>query len=97
MDIKDFVNVRTIESVKLDLADRIKSRRKKMKVSQKLLSRISGVSYASIRKFESSGEISLRSLLMIANALNFLIDFDMIATSIVITNLKEYKPDDNKL
>lgn len=94
MDIKDFVNVRTIESVTNDLVERIIDRRKALKITQKALSTRSGVSYASIRKFERTGEVSFRSLLLISNALDFLVDFDKVCTTIAITNLKEYEPND---
>lgn len=52
--------------------------RKQEKVSQKELSERSGVAYASIRKFESTGIISLESLLKICDALRRLTDFESI-------------------
>jgi len=52
--------------------------RKQEKVSQKELSERSGVAYASIRKFESTGIISLESLLKICDALKRLTDFESI-------------------
>ena len=93
-DISDFVIVRTPEAVTSDLVSRIKKRRKEAKVSQKKLATISGVSYGSIRRFESTGEISLTSLLKIANALGFgyLEDFDKLFERQYITSLKDYIP-----
>jgi transcriptional regulator with XRE-family HTH domain len=52
--------------------------RKQEKMSQKELSERSGVAYASIRKFESTGIISLESLLKICEALKRLTDFESI-------------------
>lgn len=52
--------------------------RKQQKMTQKELSERSGVSYASIRKFESTGIISLESLLKVCEALNRLTDFESI-------------------
>lgn len=52
--------------------------RKQEKMSQKELSGRSGVAYASIRKFESTGIISLESLLKICEALKRLTDFESI-------------------
>ena len=49
--------------------------RKQEKMSQKELSERSGVAYASIRKFESTGIISLESLLKICETLKRLTDF----------------------
>jgi len=52
--------------------------RKQEKMTQKELSERSGVAYASIRKFESTGIISLESLLKICEALKRLADFESI-------------------
>ncbi len=52
--------------------------RKEEKMSQKELSERSGVAYASIRKFESTGIISLESLLKICETLKHLTDFESI-------------------
>ena len=77
-DIAHFVKVETIQSVTEQLVDREIMMRKTMHLSQKDLGVKSGVSYASIRRFESIGEISLNSLLKIANALDCLDDFNSI-------------------
>lgn len=52
------------------IAARIRDIRKRKKMSQKKLSEKSGVSLGSVKRFESSGEISLISLTKIAIALN---------------------------
>lgn len=52
--------------------------RKQEKMSQKELSERSGVAYASIRKFESTGIIALESFLKICEALKRLTDFESI-------------------
>lgn len=90
-DISAFVNVLTEEKVTKDLVDRVKERRKELKISQKELSTRTLVSYGSIRRFENSGQISLTSLIRIANALNCLSDFNLLFKTKQITNLKDYK------
>ena len=90
-DIGQFVNVLTEQSVVNGIVERAKKKRKQMKISQKQLSQKSGVAYASIRRFESTGDISLASLLKIAQALNALKDFENIFKGQVITSLKDYK------
>lgn len=60
------------------LSKRARVLRKQEKMSQKELSERSGVSYASVRKFESTGVISLESLLKICEALKRLTDFESI-------------------
>ena len=52
--------------------------RKQEQLSQRELSERSGVAYASIRKFESTGVISLESLLKICETLKRLTDFESI-------------------
>ena len=90
-DISDFVNVQTIQSTLVSLTDRVKKRRKELKLSQKLLAQKSGVSYASLRRFESTGDIAFVSLLKIARVLNCLEDFNTLFSKKIITNLKDLK------
>lgn len=60
------------------LSKNIIALRKQEKMSQKELSERSGVAYASVRKFESTGIISLEPLLKICEALKRLTDFELI-------------------
>lgn len=60
----------------LEIAKRFIVIRKNKKVSQQRLSVLSGVSYASIRRFEKTGDISLASLVKIALALQLYDDLD---------------------
>ncbi|MGH1335482.1 MAG: helix-turn-helix domain-containing protein [Aureispira sp.] len=60
------------------LSKNILALRKQKKMSQRELSERSGVAYASIRKFESTGIISLESLLKVCEALKRLTDFESI-------------------
>lgn len=89
-DINQFVKVITPQSMAQKLAEKEKTSRKQMKLTQKELSVRSGVSYASVRRFENSGEISLFSLLKIANVLGVLEDFDALFTRKAITSLKDF-------
>lgn len=89
-DIGNFVNVSTQQSVCCDLVERVKKRRKELKLSRSDLSTKSGVSYASIRRFETSGEISLSSLLKIAEAMGALTDFNALFKQKIITDLKDF-------
>lgn len=89
-DIANFVQIQTIQSVTEQLVERERQRRKKMLLSQRDLSNKSGVSYASIRRFESIGEISFNSLLKIANALDCLEDFNSIFKIPAVKSLKDY-------
>lgn len=89
-NINQFVEVITPQSMAQRLAEKEKTCRKQMKLTQKELSVRSGVSYASVRRFENSGEISLFSLLKIANVLGVLEDFNALFTRKAITSLKDF-------
>jgi transcriptional regulator with XRE-family HTH domain len=56
--------------------DRFRLRRKEQKISQQALSEKADVSLGSLKRFESSGEISLTSLIKLAFALGYEGDFD---------------------
>lgn len=90
-DISDFVDTITEASITEKLIKRVKLRRKELKYTQKELAKRSGVNYASIRRFETTGDISLASLIKIAHAMNCLEDFNNLFKYEQITNLKDYK------
>ncbi len=68
----------TPKEVMLLLSKNIVALRKQKKMTQQELSERSGVAYASVRKFEKTGIISLESLLKICETLNRLTDFETI-------------------
>jgi HTH-type transcriptional regulator/antitoxin HipB len=69
-------SLETPESVSSTLATRIKELRLARGWKQATLAQRSGVSLASLRRFEESGRVSLQNLLALAFALNRLDDFD---------------------
>ena len=50
----------------MQIAQNVRAVRKRRKISQKALSEKSGVSLGSVKRFETSGEISLHALIKIA-------------------------------
>ena len=54
----------TAEELDQKLAQRIKNIRKRRSISQEKLSSMSGVSYGSIKRFETTGQISLTKIAM---------------------------------
>ena len=60
----------TAEELDAALAKRFQAIRKRRGLSQKTLSERSGVSYGSLKRFESTGQISLIALTQLAIALN---------------------------
>jgi len=63
--------------------------RKKQKLSMKHLAKMSGVSFGSIRRFEETGEISLKSLLKIAIVLDCADDFEQLFKQAAPTSIQE--------
>ena len=59
----------TPEEINLELAQRLSRIRKRRKLTQEQLSEKSNVSYGSIKRFETSGQISLLSLTKLCVAL----------------------------
>jgi transcriptional regulator with XRE-family HTH domain len=59
-----------ILAIKQNLANRVRKRRKEIKLSQLMLACKAQVSLGSIKRFEKIGEISLSSLLRIAVVLD---------------------------
>lgn len=59
-----------------DIASKHKKMRKKQGLSQQELANRSGISLGSIKRFETTGQISFESLLKSAQILNCLEDFD---------------------
>lgn len=58
------------KDITINVANNFRKNRKKQKITIKELSKRSGVSYSSIRRFEKNGEISFISLVKIASILN---------------------------
>lgn len=67
--------IKTPQEITTSLAAKVKQRRKEAKLTQKQLSEKSGVSLGSVKRFETSGEISLHSLVKLAIALGCEEDF----------------------
>jgi transcriptional regulator with XRE-family HTH domain len=92
-DIGTFMNILTVQSATKNLCERFKKRRKEKGLSQRKVAERSGVSYSSVRRFESSGEISLHALMNLAQVLGCLADFNDLFATPIITDLKDYDND----
>ena len=79
----------TPEEINLKIADRLKNIRKRRRISQKKLSEISGVSYGSIKRIETTGQISLLSLTRIATALDVVNELREIFSQVPYKNIQE--------
>ena len=84
-----FFNQKTPNEIAKSLADKIKEHRKKLKISQEMLSQKSGVSLGSIKRFETKYEISLQSFIKIAIALDLDNDLENLFTQKTYTSIDE--------
>lgn len=73
-----FLTIKDSTSIALAIAKRMQARRKEMKLTQEELSSKSGVSFGSIKRFETKGEISLTSLIKISISLECEDEFDLL-------------------
>ena len=69
-------NISSPSDIALQIAARVKVRRLELDLTQEGLAARAGVKSATYRRFEQTGEISLRGLLQVGFALNALSDFD---------------------
>ena len=79
----------TAEELDLTLAQRIRNIRKRRSISQEKLASMSGVSYGSVKRFESTGQISLLSLTKIAMALDIADELRNIFSQVPYRDIKE--------
>ena len=79
----------TAEELDKKLAQRVRNIRKRRSISQEKLSAMSGVSYGSIKRFESSGQISLISLTKIAMALDIADELRNLFTQVPYRDIQE--------
>ena len=79
----------TAEELDQKLAQRVRNIRKRRSVSQEKLAVMSGVSYGSIKRFESSGQISLISLKKIALALDLADELRNLFTQVPYKDIQE--------
>lgn len=79
----------TAEELDQNLAGRVRKIRKRRSISQEKLAHMSGVSYGSIKRFESTGQISLLSLTKIAMALDMADELRNIFSQVPYRNIQE--------
>ena len=79
----------TAEELDQKLAQRVQNIRKRRSISQEKLASMRGVSYGSIKRFETSGQISLISLTKIAMALDIADDIRNLFTTVPYRDIQE--------
>lgn len=79
----------TPEEINMEVASNARNLRKRLGISQQKLSQMSGVSYASIKRFEATGNISFLSLTKIAVALDAVNGIKAIFTEVPYKSIQE--------
>lgn len=79
----------TPEEINKSIAERLRNIRKRRKLSQQQLSERCGVSYGSIKRFETTGQISLLHLTRIAVALGCVDEMKKLFTEIPYLSIEE--------
>lgn len=79
----------TPEEINLELAKRLSRIRKRRNLSQVQLSEKSNVSYGSIKRFETSGQISLLSLTKLCVALDCVEEIKNLFTQVEYGSIEE--------
>ncbi|MCR5202507.1 MAG: helix-turn-helix domain-containing protein [Lachnospiraceae bacterium] len=79
----------TPSDIAIKLAQKMKSIRKRRKITQKQLAARSNVSYATLRKFEKTGKISLESFIKISMELGLTSELNNLFSVPVYNSIEE--------
>ena len=85
---------KTPKELNIAIAANMVRLRKRKKITQKELATLSGVSFASIKRFEQTGEISLASLTKIAMVLDATDGFESLFTNVPFSSIDEVLEDE---
>ncbi|MCL2367011.1 MAG: helix-turn-helix domain-containing protein [Oscillospiraceae bacterium] len=83
------MNFKTPSDLGMTIAMNVRTYRKARKLSMRRLSEMSAVSYGSMKRFEQTGEISLKSLLKIAIVLDCADTFEELFANIQPQSIQE--------
>ena len=90
-------NISTPNDISSQIASRVKARRLELNLTQEGLATRAGLKFATYRRFEQTGEISLHGLLQIAFALNALSDFDILFSQREYQSIDEVLKEQKKI
>lgn len=79
----------TPSDIAIRLAQRMKSIRKRRKITQKQMAARSNVSYATLRKFEKTGQISLESFIKITMELGMTSELNDLFSTPIYHSIEE--------
>ena len=79
----------TPSDIAVKLAQKMKAIRKRRRITQKQLAARSNVSYATLRKFEKTGQISLESFIKITMELGFTGELNSLFSTPIYNSIEE--------
>lgn len=85
----NYLQFETVDEILEKLAKRVKNIRKRRKITQEDISNISGVSLGSVKRFETTGQISLYSLTKIAIALGCVDEIKELFNNVTYLSIEE--------
>lgn len=91
-----FAQLKFPNEIAKDIAIKEKEKRKKRKMTQVELSARSGVSLASVKRFEQTGEISFVSLIKIASVLDEIENFEKLFSQTEYQSIQEVIDERNR-
>ena len=90
-------NITNTAELAMQIATRVKTRRLELNLTQEGLASRAGIKFATYRRFEQTGEISLRGLLQIGFALNVLAEFDTLFAQKQYQSLDDVLNESNRI
>ncbi|MDD2524033.1 MAG: helix-turn-helix transcriptional regulator [Endomicrobiia bacterium] len=89
LSVNEFLEDFNPSKISKGISDRLKQRRLELNLTQSALSKMSGVSLGTLKRFENKHEISLKSLIKLAISLNASDDFKKIFTKQNFENISD--------
>lgn len=89
LSVNDFLEDFNPSKIAKGISDRLKQRRLELNLTQFALSKMSGVSLGTLKRFENKSEISLKSLIKLAISLDASDDFKKIFTKQNFENISD--------
>lgn len=87
--LDNILALKSPNEIMLTIAENVKQRRLEKNLTQKIFAQQTGINFATYRRFETSGEISLRNLANIAIALNAGKELSALFTSSAYNSINE--------
>jgi len=83
------ISIKSPAEIRLDLAEQARLKRKWMGHSRAEASKLTGIPAPTLRKFENTGEISLRQFMMLVHVYGDLSSFDKIFPQAIAKSMDE--------